>query len=198
MAKLIQFSGSRNTGRRALKKAGRRRSKMEDAGQLNLFDSRREGQVIRTYSNLFARALQLDEQGSPDAITAYEEAIEKNVRPADALCNIATIFMDKGLTAEALDRLSRALVLDPRHALAHYNIGNVYLDTGNIQLAQLHYEQALKIEPDLSEVYFNLAMVLIIRGDHNRGIDMLRRYESMTDEKVDIADLVSGLAGTTK
>ena len=106
---------------------------MEEAGQLNLFDSRREGQVIRTYSNLFARALQLDEQGSPDAITAYEEAIEKNVRPADALCNIATIFMDKGLTAEALDRLSRALVLDPRHALAHYNIGNVYLDTGKIE-----------------------------------------------------------------
>ena len=161
-----------------------------------MFDQPHEGQIIRTYTNPFSKALQLDEQGSPNAITAYEESVAKGFRAADSLCNIATIYMDKGLTTEALDHLSQALVHDPRHALSHYNIGNVYLDTGNLQLAQLHYEQAIRIDPDLSEVYFNLALVLIIRGDHDRGIDTLRTYESMTAEHVDISKLVSGLAGT--
>ena len=193
MAKFIQFKPGNQTGRRALKKAGRQRSKLEEAGQLNMFDQRHEGQVIRTYSNAFVRALQLDEQGSDDAISAYEEAVSKNVRPADALCNIATIYMDRGLTLEAIDTLSRALVVEPRHALAHYNLGNVYLDSGSLQLAQLHYEQALRIESDFAEVYFNLALVLIIRGDRDRGIDMLKKYESMTAEQVNISDLVQGL-----
>lgn len=193
MAKLIQFPG-KNSARRALKKAGRKTSRMEAAGQMNMFDqSQSSGQVIKTYANAFARALQLDETGSDHALDAYREAVKKEVRPSDALTNIATIQAEKGLVHDAIESLSEAIVINPKNGLAHYNMGNIYLDSGNLSLAKLHYEQAMRFEPELLEAQFNLALVLLIKGDRSRALDLLKQYEEITSEQIDLASLIEAL-----
>lgn len=195
MAKLFKIDAIKPE-RRALKKAGRRTLKMEEAGQLNMFDEiESKGKIVPSFGNVFQRALHLDEINDPRAAEAYEKAIEKDIRPADALCNLAGILANTGDLKGAISTLSQALVREPRHALSHYNLGNVYLEAGNLQLAELHYEQALRTDPSLTEVYYNLALVLLIKGNRDRASALLATYEDLTSEAIDINRLIDRLLG---
>ena len=181
MAKLIQFS-SEHARRRDLKRAGKQEI-LERSGQLNLFDARKQKsgdvQPILHFSNVFVKALYLDEMGHPQAEEAYLEAIEKQVRTADAWCNLAIIYASRAEDLKAIDALTTALTLAPRHALCHYNLANIYLDHGNLNLARLHYEIAREIDPEFPEVFFNLGLVYLIRGHRSKAVDMLQRYEEL-------------------
>lgn len=178
MAKLIQFSPE-NARRRALKRAGKQQ-RLEDSGQLNLFNRSKQGgevQAIRHFSNAFAKALYLDEQQHPGAEEAYLEAIDQEVQTADAWCNLAIIYADRSEDMKAIDALTQALTVAPRHAVCHYNLANIYLDHGNLNLAGLHYEVAREIDPEFPEVFFNLGLVYLLRGHRKKAVAMLRQYE---------------------
>lgn len=195
LAKLFKLDAIKPE-KRAFKKAGKRTLKLEEAGQLNMFDElKREGKVVQTFGDVFQKAIHLDEAGDPRAIDAYQEAVEKSIRPEDALCNIATLQANSGNLVAAINTLSQALVRNPRHALAHYNLGNVYLEASNLPLAELHYEQALSSEPSLTEVYYNLALVLLIKGERDRASALIATYEDLTSEKIDIEGLIKRLMG---
>ena len=198
MAKLIQFSPE-HARRRALKRAGKQEA-LEESGQLNLFVNKPQPggdiQPIRHFSNAFVKALYLDELGHAEAETAYLEAIDKEVRPADAWCNLAIIYASRTEDMKAIDALTRALTLEPRHALCHYNLANIYLDHGNLNLASLHYEIAREIDTDFPEVFFNLGLVYLIRGNRVKAVEMLQRYEELMPGGLDeISEYLKDMEG---
>ena len=98
----------------------------------------------------------------------------------------ATMNLEQGALAKALDNFTLSLKNDPRHVEAHYNLANLYYDAGDLQLAKLHYEMAAQIEPGFSLVYFNLSLVYHKLGDLNGALTALERYRQLEPEDEDI------------
>lgn len=168
----------------------KKRRKGEDAleahGQLNLFTgpARTPGEVVKLPTGIgpFDEALLLDEQGSPDAATAYRRAIDAGDSVADAYCNLGVMESRAGNTAAAFDCFKSALKHDPRHFESHYNLGNLYLESGDLRPARLHYELASELDPDFSNVYFNLGLVSALADDYTAAIEALTTFQSMVPD----------------
>ncbi|RED93898.1 tetratricopeptide repeat protein [Marinoscillum furvescens] len=162
------------------KKAKRRRKpNLEDYGQLNLFaQPPKEGKVVSMHQqeSFFEQALQLDDEGKPEAEKYYLLAIENKQREVDAYCNLGIIKSQQEDLAESINYLTKALELNPRHFEAHYNLANVYSDMGNFPLAKTHYEVSISIDPDFPDSYYNLGLVLISLKQYERAIKAINTY----------------------
>jgi tetratricopeptide (TPR) repeat protein len=186
MTKLIKFQ-PKTPSKFGHKKVGsRKRLKLEEFGQLNLFDQNNsEAKVINFPLDMspFEEALMLDENDPVRAREAYEKAINRKDHVADAYCNMGILESRENRTPQAFNCFTKALKHNPRHFEAHFNLANLYSDSGNLALARLHYEIAIEIKPRDPNPYYNLGLVLVLNKDFVNAIDSLEKYISLASEQ---------------
>lgn len=179
MTKIVQFpvSPPAKLGHRKVRK--RKRTNLEDYGQLNLFSSASDSTKVVALpkaDSFFEEALALDEQGNATAEKYYLLAIENEESVEDAFCNLGILKSSQGDLTKAIDYLTKCLKKNPRHFEAHYNLGNVYSDLGNLDLAKVHYELSAEIEPEYPNSYYNLGLVLISMKEYKEAIQSINKF----------------------
>lgn len=182
MARVVQFPVN-PPAKLGPKKANRKKKpNLEDYGQMNLFDQLDDQTPVLSLpksNSFFEEALQLDEQGNPEAERYYLLAIENSESAEDALCNLGILKSVQGDLAKSIDYLTQCLKVNPRHFEAHYNLGNVYSDLGNLELAKVHYELSTQIEPHYPNSYYNLGLVLVSMKKYKEAIRVINTYVSL-------------------
>lgn len=174
--------------KRADKLAPGKSGRMEDEGQMSLFNGSRSdkslGQVVSfpVKMSLFEEALVLDENGDGRAEETYRRSIEEDDYPADAWCNLGVMKSVGGDIDAAFDCFAQSLTADPRHAESHYNIGNLYFEIGDLRLSRTHYERSTDISPDFASAFFNMGLVTALAEDYQAAHDALERYRELAPE----------------
>lgn len=199
MAKVVKFplNNSSKFGYKRVKR--RKKTNLEDFGQLNLFDdsTRQEARIVqmKSHQGNFEIALMLDERNELEgAKEYYHKTIEEGESMADAYCNLGIIESEQQRFSKAIDYFTQCLKHDPRHYEAHYNLANVYSEVGNKELARLHYELVIEIEPDFANAYYNLGLVMVLENKYKEAIAVLNKYKSMLSEDHEHVDrLVASL-----
>lgn len=95
------------------------------------------------YANALRDASRLDE-----ALTAYLVALALRPHNLELQNNIATAFMQRGDTTEALARYQRVLALDSTFVVAWVNLGWHYANTNRMQQAVQAWATAARHGPD--------------------------------------------------
>jgi tetratricopeptide (TPR) repeat protein len=143
----------------------------------------------------FDQALTLDELGEvEEAKRAYQDAIKKGDRVADAYCNLG-ILESRNNSIKAIGCFTQSLRAAPRHFQSHYNLGNLYSEEKSYTLARLHYGIAIEIAPDFPNAYYNLGLVLAMIKEYKEAIEVLSKYQSMAsaEELGKTKELIDGL-----
>lgn len=178
MAKVIKLP-FKSSGRFDLKPVRKTRAaRLEEHGQLNIFDSKQKTRVvsINKESGAFEAALRLHDSNVEEASKLYRNAIENKDHVSDAYCNLGILESQEGLESLAIDCFTKALENDPRHYEAHFNLANIYADAGNLKLAKLHYEIAREVNDEDPNLHYNLAIVLASSEFYGPALEALRMY----------------------
>jgi tetratricopeptide (TPR) repeat protein len=108
----------------------------------------------------FQRGLECEQTGAvPDAIKAYESAVELDPASAGAWLNLGTIFFNARQFSKAETHYRKALEADPKYALAQFNIANLYDERGDYERALRHYKEAVRLHPGYADAHYNLALL---------------------------------------
>ncbi len=183
--------------KRADARSGGRVGRMEEEGQMNLFDPKARGAGARMgdvvplpmQMGAFEAALLLDDANDPRAEAMYKRAIEEGDYTADAWCNLGVLKSVRRELDDAFTCFAQSLSLDPRHAESHYNIGNLYFEYDDLKLSRMHYEKAIECDPMLASAYFNLGLVTALTEDYQVAYDSLLHYKGLApNEDSSVAD----------
>lgn len=107
------------------------------------------------YNNL--GAVFLETGRVPEAIEAYEKALQINPGSVEAHTNLGLALFQQGRTSEAIGQYEQALKFNPHFSLAHSNLANALSQSGRVPEAIGHYQQALLADPGNSDARANLA-----------------------------------------
>jgi tetratricopeptide (TPR) repeat protein len=137
------------------------------SGQFVLnFEIREIGERVRTITrrsadDWFNAALAYDSDANtkPQAIEAYDLAVQTDPQNIDALLNGGTLAYEAGNLEKAADYFRRAIAFDPENALAHFNLGSVLDDLGELEEARKHLRQSVRFDPNYPNARYNLAYV---------------------------------------
>jgi tetratricopeptide (TPR) repeat protein len=105
----------------------------------------------------------------PAAIDRLRQSLRIKPDSVDALNNLAYACNAQGLTDEALASLRKAQQLDPDSIEAWLNIAESHTARLDLDEAADALEQALKIDPENSEAHWARSLLLLMRGDWQRG-----------------------------
>lgn len=115
----------------------------------------------------------------PAVLPMLKSILAQDVRSdirAKTLNNLAVMLYLGGL-AEPMaieEYLKKAIAADERLPQPRVNLGTIYWETGRTGLAGLSYLKALELDPDCSSARYNLAMLLVLDGKVDEGIDVFR------------------------
>ena len=91
-----------------------------------------------------------------DAVAAYDEAIARDPRMAEAFFNSGLVLLDMDSLERAAGQLDRAIAIRPAYAEAHYFRGLASELQGNLTDARNRYQQALNIAPSYAPAQASL------------------------------------------
>jgi tetratricopeptide (TPR) repeat protein len=112
-----------------------------------------------------ARALALYQaQRLPEAIAAFEQALQHDVVNASLWNNLGVALKAYGQPALAVTALQQAIRLEPEHASAHLNLGNALRELDRTDEAIAAYQQAGSLEGAQADLYSNLGSALYDAG----------------------------------
>jgi Tfp pilus assembly protein PilF len=129
----------------------------------------------------------------PDAIVGYERALERAPDDPKALVDLARGVMEAGRSAEAEERLKRAVELKPDYARAHYYLGVLYSEQGSLRAAAAKQSYAAAIAADPTDVKSlnNLGLLLLKEGKvgeaegfFRNALDQARALEAKAADSV--------------
>ena len=113
------------------------------------------------------------------AARLLEQSLAADPAQAEALSNLATLYLGDGRPADALALLDRALACgpaDPRAAASlHYNRANTLKTLGRLEAAAQAFGAALALQPDLAAGHGNLANTLVAQGRLDEAVGAYRR-----------------------
>jgi Tfp pilus assembly protein PilF len=126
----------------------------------------------------FERGCQLDTDRAtwPEAIEAYQRALEAAPDFADAHCNLGTVYYNQNRRSLARQCFERALDLEPGHVEAHLNLATVFEEDGRSESALRHYKLALEADPLAADTHVSLALLYEKLGLPGRARQHWRRY----------------------
>ncbi len=104
--------------------------------------------------------IRLQQGKAPDAIAAFEKAIELDPEIPDAYNTAGAIWFEIGDTARAETELRHAIRLQPNGAPAHDNLGNLLSASGRFEEARFHFEAALRFKENYNGARYNYALAL--------------------------------------
>ena len=124
----------------------------------------------------FRRGVQLSKKKDiPEAIKAFEKALELNPKLAEAANNLGNLYFEQNLIEKAIEAFKKALAADPKYARAHNNLGIVYTKKGLLDLAVGEYQASLGVNPNYAAPLYNLAWLYARRGEPAKSLDYLKR-----------------------
>ena len=130
-------------------------------------------------------------QGKPaKAVTAYEEAIARDVRPAWTLRRLADALEALGQWPQAANALRRATVAEPDDARGWYALGEVYSHAGRQEDEIKAFQKAADLDPELPDAYNNLGSALAETGNLK---DAETAFRSALAVQPDFADAQANL-----
>jgi len=112
----------------------------------------------------------------PDAIRAYERALELDPSFADAYCNLGAIYYNLTKRDQAADCFERCLEIDSGHVEAHFNLGNLLEEKGHPEAAVRHLRAALEADPFYADLHVNLGLLYEKLGLSRKAREHWRRY----------------------
>jgi protein O-GlcNAc transferase len=125
---------------------------------------------------LFAAAIAHHQAGRLEQAAAlYEAILAEQPAHGDALHYSALIALRRGETADAIDRLRRAVDAAPQRAVAHNDLGAALRLAGRLPEAAKALEQAVAAEPGYADAWNNLGLVRRAMGDFAAARGALER-----------------------
>ena len=115
-----------------------------------------------------------------DAIACYEKALSLKPDYAEAYSNKGYTLNELGKYSEAIACYDKAMVINPNYAEAWLNKGESLYELSKFEEAAVHYDKALSIKTNYAEALWNKSLLLLLRGDYERGFPL---YESRWEIK---------------
>ncbi len=112
---------------------------------------------------------------SPQALKAFDRAVQLNRRKASYLHHLGAMTTLGGNPRQALPYYHEALKLDPKDKYILHGLGSVYYDLGDHEKAIDMYKKAIDIDPKYATPYNGLGSVYRQLGDHEKAIDMFKK-----------------------
>jgi tetratricopeptide (TPR) repeat protein len=109
----------------------------------------------------FAVAREHRQRGDTAAAEAiYRKILDAMPEHADSLHALAVIEFERGLQADGLARLRRAIAQEPLSEKFHMNLGILLQRMGRLQEAQAAHLRAIDLAPENAQCHFNLGLAL--------------------------------------
>jgi tetratricopeptide (TPR) repeat protein len=132
--------------------------------------------VVSQPNDHFALAVYNQRIGNfEEALVHYRAVLQRDELNSEAHNNLGLLYRDKGLLADAVKELQRAVAINPRYALAHNNLGVVYLGQKKLDAATAEFREALSLDPKYVEALVNLAVAEKEAGRRDPARAALRR-----------------------
>lgn len=126
-----------------------------------------ESNFALAFNNLGSALLELGRY--KEAMDAFRSAAECEPNLADGYVNLGNALRRMDRHAEALEALLYGRRLSPQNPQVLVNLGSVYKDLGQFDDAIRMYEAAIAANPNYAEAHWNLSLVLLARGELERG-----------------------------
>ena len=139
-----------------------------------------------TYGVAFLQYEYLDE-----ALTAFQQSIERNLSNPAAHYNVGLIYLNKGEFEKARTSLEKAVELDASNADAWNNLGVVLGQQGDYGGAQKNFQRALDLQPTYLLALQNMAKLLRYQGRPDEARSLLLKAIAADPKQ---AEFHSGLA----
>lgn len=111
-------------------------------------------------------------QGKMDEATRhYESAIERKADFAEAINNLASIYLMQRNFAKAEEYYKRILALRPGHPSALYNMGMIYKNTDRVSEALVVFQDVVKQKPEHADAWAEIGDIRKQSGDVDGAID---------------------------
>jgi tetratricopeptide (TPR) repeat protein len=135
-------------------------------------------------------------QGRLDAaVAAYKKALVLKPDYADALSNLAGVYVQQGKIDEALPLLENALRAAPNNLQLLNNLGSIYFEKKQFAAAAQQFEKVISIDPEQLNAQFNLGLIYfrereaetarrhfeLVAGKHSR-FDMAYYYLAVIED----------------
>ena len=104
-----------------------------------------------------------------EAVSTYNAALAIESNSSDALTNLGNAYSDQGKIADSIACHRRATAIKPNSALVWSNLGQALQQNGKLDEALDCYQQAILLDSNCSKARFNRSLVLLSKGDFERG-----------------------------
>ncbi len=97
--------------------------------------------------------------------------IKLSPRTSEAYNILGSIYLDRGLTDEAISALHKTVELDSSNANAFFKLGTILGQRGQYEQAATFLQKGLALKPSISEARNNLGLTLVGLGKLNEAIN---------------------------
>ncbi len=113
----------------------------------------------------------------PEAIAAYQAALELKPDYVSAMTNLGVAYYNNGQLDEAVAEYQKALEVAPDDAAVHSNLAAAYVQQGKLEEALSAYTRAVELEPALSQAYFGLGVVYLQLAQNEDAIEAFENFQ---------------------
>ncbi|MDX1400991.1 MAG: tetratricopeptide repeat protein, partial [Kiloniellales bacterium] len=115
----------------------------------------------------------------------YRAALAVNASDARVLNNLSSLLQERGMFAEALELLERAVEAAPDYLGARFNLGNLHLASGRHEAAEDAFRRVIGQKPDFAPAHNNLGAALLKMGRAEEAIAILETSVTLDSSSVD-------------
>ncbi len=127
--------------------------------------------------------IQIQTKGLEQAITTYNEAVDKAPGFVPLYCLLGDIYSSLGQFENAITEYKMAIWLDSLNIPAYRHLCKAYEDMGDYDNAAETYEKLIKIMPNMPEFHSNLANILYVKGDIDGAISHFQTAVTLNPNK---------------
>jgi Tfp pilus assembly protein PilF len=127
----------------------------------------------------FDHALELEDEDTHAARTAYERAIAADPKHLAARINLGLLLHQGGRLADAERTYRAALLACGDDALLHFNLAVLLEDLRRRSEAASSYQAALESDPGMADAYYNLALLCEQMGKPREAIRHMAQYRRL-------------------
>ena len=132
--------------------------------------------VAESATDLFARAVEIDDLDPEEGVTLYRRALRLDPGHDLSMSNLGAIYFRWEEYGAAETWWLRALKANPKQTEAHYNLGYLRATQGAYTAAVDFFCAAISIDERFADAHFNLADTLEKLGRHEEARTHWRRY----------------------